>query len=351
MSAPIVHLSDIQQRKKFFAVWEKQRNKKEVHWLMECFAEALGVFFYVYAGIGSAAGWVVGNIIQQVGLSSLVQIGFAYAFGILFAIAVCSATSGGHFNPCITVSYVVFRGFPPLKGARYIVAQVLGAYIACLLIYTQWKVLIVQCEAILEAAGTLQQLQFTPNGPAGIFGLYLLPGQTLPRVFLNEFVTDVFIGLVLWASTDPTNVMVPPVLSPFLVALAYAASIWGFATPGIALNSARDVGGRMLAMTVWGREASGGKFAAIAALTNIPATLFAAFLYEFFLTDSDRVVPPASLEYGTVLSNHKRMKKAKRQSKRQSRQSVVGLQNAVEMQTPVEENKPNGFSFAVAVAS
>lgn len=34
--------------------------------------------------------------------------------------------------------------------------------------------------------------------------------------------------------------------------------------------------------------ASGGRYAAIAALTNIPATLFAAFLYEFFLSDSDR---------------------------------------------------------------
>ena len=34
--------------------------------------------------------------------------------------------------------------------------------------------------------------------------------------------------------------------------------------------------------------AAGGAYAAIAALTNIPATIFAAFLYEFFFVDSDK---------------------------------------------------------------
>jgi hypothetical protein len=35
-------------------------------------------------------------------------------------------------------------------------------------------------------------------------------------------------------------------------------------------------------------KASGGKYAAVAALTNIPAMLFAIILYEIFLTDSAR---------------------------------------------------------------
>jgi hypothetical protein len=56
----------------------------------------------------------------------------------------------------------------------------------------------------------------------------------------------------------------------------------------VAANSARDVGGRLAAMSIWGMRASGGKYAALAALTNIPAMLFAAALYEFFLTDSSR---------------------------------------------------------------
>ena len=65
-------------------------------------------------------------------------------------------------------------------------------------------------------------------------------------------------------------------------------AIWGFATPGLAANSARDVGGRLAALSIWGMKASGGTYAAIAALTNIPAMLIAVAVYEFFLTDSSR---------------------------------------------------------------
>ena len=37
MSAP--RLRDVIPRNSVFASWERQRNKKEVHWIMECFAE------------------------------------------------------------------------------------------------------------------------------------------------------------------------------------------------------------------------------------------------------------------------------------------------------------------------
>jgi hypothetical protein len=41
-------------------------------------------------------------------------------------------------------------------------------------------------------------------------------------------------------------------------------------------------------MTIWGFKASGGRYAAIAALGNIPATLFAALVSELFLGSSTR---------------------------------------------------------------
>lgn len=56
----------------------------------------------------------------------------------------------------------------------------------------------------------------------------------------------------------------------------------------MAANTARDVGGRLAAMTIYGMPAAGGKYAAIAALTNIPATLLAIIVYELLMTDSDR---------------------------------------------------------------
>lgn len=73
---------------------------------------------------------------------------------------------------------------------RYIIAQTLGAYIACLFVYNQWKVLIDESQVLLMAAGPAEfaATQFTPNGLPGIFVPYMLPEQTLSRVFMNEFV-------------------------------------------------------------------------------------------------------------------------------------------------------------------
>jgi glycerol uptake facilitator-like aquaporin len=89
----------------------------------------------------------------------LYTVGFAYAMGVVFAISLCAATSGGHFNPAVTLSSVIFREFPVRKAARfviitmplniadaflrYIFAQVLAGYLTCLIVYVQWKDLLV----------------------------------------------------------------------------------------------------------------------------------------------------------------------------------------------------------------
>ncbi len=63
----------------------------------------------------------------------------------------------------------------------------------------------------------------------------------------------------------------------------------------VAANTARDVGGRLAAISIWGTRANGGTYAAIAALTNIVATVAAYASYEFILKDSSR---------GNVAHNH-----------------------------------------------
>ncbi|KAJ6479890.1 aquaporin-like protein [Mycena vitilis] len=302
----IVYLSDLHGgRPRFFAGWERLRHGK-LHWLAESFAEAMGVFMYVYAGVGSQAVFVVGNLTKQAGLSSVLQIGLGYAAGIMLAITICSATSGGHFNPCITIVQMLFKGFPPLKGLRYIVSQILGGYIACMFIYLQYRTPLLEIQAAIPPAA-LAAVNFTPNGPAGIFGLYLLPGANLGQTFVNEFVTDFFLAIVIFGCVDPSNVLVPPSSAPMVIALAYAAAIWGFSAVGLAANTARDLGGRFAAMTIWGSAAAGPSgYAAIAALTNIPATILAAIVYELMFTDSDRVVSQDHREFHDIHALHRR---------------------------------------------
>lgn len=38
---PNVYIGDVRKRPGVLALWEKQRNRKEIHWLVECFAEAV----------------------------------------------------------------------------------------------------------------------------------------------------------------------------------------------------------------------------------------------------------------------------------------------------------------------
>ncbi|KAK1222065.1 hypothetical protein PQX77_015118 [Marasmius sp. AFHP31] len=299
----VIHRKNVQPPLKIFTVWERNRHRS-LHWFVECSAEFLGVFLYVYAGVGSQITFIVGPILQQKGLSSLLQVGLAYACGVLFAVAVCAGTSGGHFNPCLTITFMVFKGFPPLKGLRYIVAQIFGGYVACLLTYVQYSDYIHLAEAALAQAGTLDAVLFTPNGPAGAFGLYVMPGSNLGLVFMNEFITDTVLALAIFGCLDPTNIFATPTTIPVFIAAAYAGAIWGVSIPGLAANSARDIGGRLAAMTIWGTRASGGSYAAIAALTNIVSTLIAFVLYEMLLADYSRVVPGAQREFMWLHMNH-----------------------------------------------
>lgn len=290
------HMADIVPRPPLLNRWERVRHR-QAHWLAECVAEATGVFFYVFAGVGATAPYILGNILGEPGLSTLYTIGWAYAIGIALAIIVCSPTSGGQFNPAVTICSVLFKGMSKRKAVRYIIAQILGGYIACLVIYLQYRHLILEAQAVLVSKGTLDSTLFTPTGPAGVFALYVSPGSSLGQVFWNEFVCDFIIGVVIWACLDPTNFFAPPAAVPWIIGLTYAIAIWGYVPVGLSANAARDLGGRFMVLTIWGREASGGSYAAIAALTNIPATICAFLFYEFWLVDSSRVITPIHLDF------------------------------------------------------
>ncbi|KAJ7735827.1 putative aquaporin 2 [Mycena maculata] len=311
----LVHLSDIRQRPRLYSAFERHRHTS-IHWLVESYAEALGV---ILARVGSQAVYVLGNILKVTNASSVLQIGLAYACGILLAIMVCSATSGGHFNPAITVTQLVFHRFPPLKGLRYLIAQLLGGYIACLLVYVQYKSLIVDAELALLAAGPgiSESVFYTPSGPGGIFALSLPAGSNLGRAFVNEFVVDFILGTVIFASLDPTNTLIPPSFGPVVISLAYAVAIWSFSANGLAANAARDLGGRFTALTIWGMPGMSPSVPSCWWLVRgdrrtyeIPATLLACVMYELMLSDSDRVVPGAHLEVINAHKNHRRLARA-----------------------------------------
>jgi aquaporin Z len=87
-------------------------------------SEFIGTFALVFVGSGA----IMTTKITQ---SSAGLVEVALAHGIILAVMV-SATMriSGHFNPAVTLGFLVTRRIEPMMAALYVVAQVLGAVIA-----------------------------------------------------------------------------------------------------------------------------------------------------------------------------------------------------------------------------
>ncbi|EEA24821.1 hypothetical protein TMatcc_007924 [Talaromyces marneffei ATCC 18224] len=265
--------------------------RRRPRWLRECVGEATGVFFYVFPGIASVASFTVhstSNDPPVTAYSSFLQIGLAFALGIMFAIIIAGPTSGGHFNPAVTIALTVWQGFPLKKVPHYILSQIFGAFMASLLVMGMYREQIVTYEKALTAAG-LPMVSAT--GPAGIFCSFPAEGQTLGHLFLTEFFVDCFVALVIWSAIDPANPFVTPSTMPIVIGIGYGVMITNFADITIATNLARDIGPRFVAAIFYGGEAFSYKsYCWIGILVNIPATLFATGFYELFLRDSIQMI-------------------------------------------------------------
>src|SRR4051794_23590353 len=72
-----------------------------------------------FSGVASVAAFIVNGASTEppvTAFSSFFQIGLAFALGIMFAIIIAGPTSGGHFNPAVTVALTVwYVPFPPMN--------------------------------------------------------------------------------------------------------------------------------------------------------------------------------------------------------------------------------------------
>jgi len=84
-------------------------------------------------------------------------------FRIALAIVVCGPVSGPHINPCFTICFALFKGFPWRKVPQYIASQIFGGFIAGLLVYVNYKQPLDAITDALTAAGLEAQI-FTPEG-------------------------------------------------------------------------------------------------------------------------------------------------------------------------------------------
>ncbi|GLV53739.1 aquaporin [Dictyobacter sp. S3.2.2.5] len=92
-------------------------------------AELIGSFLFVFVGAGS----VIANTWMQ-GAIGLPGIAVAHGLALAVLITIFGATSGGHFNPAVTIAFLVARRITSGLGFCYIVAHLVGAVLAALLL-------------------------------------------------------------------------------------------------------------------------------------------------------------------------------------------------------------------------
>jgi glycerol uptake facilitator-like aquaporin len=126
------------------------------------------------------------------------------AHRITLAITICGPTSGPHLNPCFTIAFATFKGFPWRKVPQYLIAQILGGMVAGLVVYANYKQPLDEITEALTAAGLEAQI-FTPTGPAFPIALFKGPAQAIGWVFINEFVGAFIIGVLVFSVLDPSN--------------------------------------------------------------------------------------------------------------------------------------------------
>jgi glycerol uptake facilitator protein len=109
--------------------------------LGELVAEFLGTMISLLFGNGSGATVVAGLDQSGRGTKPIVSqsagliIGWGWALGVMFGVWVAGGVSGAHLNPAVTLAQALRRRFAWRKVAPYMLAQLIGAFVAAPIVY------------------------------------------------------------------------------------------------------------------------------------------------------------------------------------------------------------------------
>ncbi|MBC7630078.1 MIP/aquaporin family protein [Aeromicrobium sp.] len=196
----------------------------------EMAAEVFGTMVLILFGAGVVAQVVTGDGAQ----GDHDSIAWAWGIGVTLGIYVAARLSGAHLNPAVTIALAAYKGFEWRKVLPYIAAQVVGAFVAALIVRATYADLIAKID---------------PNhtyATQGIFSTSPTAGVSIPSAFLDQIVGTAILVFVIFALTTATNN--PPManIGPFIVGLLVVALGMAFGgNAGYAINPARDFGPRL----------------------------------------------------------------------------------------------------------
>jgi aquaporin Z len=174
------------------------------------FSELLGTFLLVLAAAG-------GGLLHAKGQISLAAAVVAPGLTVLAVILFMGAVSGAHLNPTVSVAFALRGDFPWNRVALYVLAQLVGATLACLF--------------LLGVFGNVEHLGATLPGP----------GYHAWQAFLMEIVlTAGLVSVILGTASAAQNVGTIGALG--VGGYIALAGLWAAPVSGTSMNPARSFG-------------------------------------------------------------------------------------------------------------
>lgn len=180
-----------------------------------CIAEAIGTFGLCFIGAGAI-------ILDTKTNGAVGLIGIAIAHGLILSVMISALghVSGGHFNPAVTVGFLVTKKQDVGTGISYIISQLVGGTIAGVLL------------RIIFAADSWQK--------AGLGTPKLADDISFGTGILIEIILTFFLVISIWGTAVDER---KPNIGGFGIGLTIAADIlMGGPLTGASMNPARTFG-------------------------------------------------------------------------------------------------------------
>ena len=210
--------------------------------------ESIGEFFGTMVLILFGDGVVATAFLFEPFNNEWIVVILGWGLAVMLGIYVTGAISGAHLNPAVTLGLAVRGKVAWSKVLPYMVAQVLGAFVAAGILYFVYQGAInhfIGSANIADAAKGAGFVFYThPQSFIGTFG-----------AFGDEFIgTALLVGLI-FAIVDGRNQPVQANLNPLIIGFLIVAIGASFGrNTGYAINPARDFGPRLWVALVSGGE-------------------------------------------------------------------------------------------------
>jgi len=246
--------------------------------LGELIAEFFGTMVLMLFGDGCVATFLLFNKLGAPSpfANEWTVIILGWGLAVMLGIYVAGAVSGAHLNPAVTIGLAITGRLPWSKVVPYWVAQLLGAFVAALILYYVYQGAIANAlgGAALSASNVsvVGSVFYTsPKSFVGIFG-----------AFGDEFIgTALLVGLIL-AIVDGRNQPVQANLNPLIIGFLIVAigASFGLNT-GYAINPARDFGPRLWMALAGGGTGALNSYTWIPIVAPLVGGAAGALIYDF----------------------------------------------------------------------